>query len=161
VISGVPQGSVLGPLLFLLYVNDLTDWIKNSINMFADDTKIWYLITSEADSYLLQDLNSLELWSKKWLLAYLQLHTEKYKVMHMWYSYQTIYTMGKHGTAKSRRVYTTSDLKSSTQCNKAANKAMSVLRMANTAFRRMDKEQLLVIRTRILCTELKPTLCQR
>ena len=66
VISGVPQGSVLGPLLFLLYVNDLPDWIKNIINMFADDTKIWSTITSQADSCLLQeDLNSLELWSKK------------------------------------------------------------------------------------------------
>ena len=40
VISGVPQGSVLGPLLFLLYVNDLPDWIVNDMRMFADDTKI-------------------------------------------------------------------------------------------------------------------------
>jgi len=42
VLSGVPQGSVglLGPLLFLLFVNDLPDWIKNSMRMFADDVKI-------------------------------------------------------------------------------------------------------------------------
>ena len=39
VISGVTQGSVLGPLLFLIFVNDLSDWVKSSILMFADDTK--------------------------------------------------------------------------------------------------------------------------
>ena len=46
VLSGVPQGFVLGPLLFLLFVNDLPDWIRNSIRMFADDTKIWCVITN-------------------------------------------------------------------------------------------------------------------
>ena len=71
VLSGVPQGSVLGPLLFLLFINDLPDWIKSNIRMFADDTKIWTRVTAATDMQILQkDLDSLSLWSKEWLLRF-------------------------------------------------------------------------------------------
>jgi len=127
------------------------------------------MITSEADSYLLQDdLNNVELCSKKWLL---QLHPEKCKVVHTGHSYQTIYNGRTQNyenfTTGRRRVHTTSDLKSNMQCNKAANKAMSVLRMVNRAFKIMDKQEFLVIYQSfcqvtlgILCTELESTFGQ-
>jgi len=54
VLSGVPQGSVLGPLLFLLYVNELPECIKCDMKMFADNTKIWCKITKDKDSCILQ-----------------------------------------------------------------------------------------------------------
>lgn len=65
VTSGVPQGSVLGPLFFIVFINDLPNHIKNStVLTFADDTKIVFPINSENDSLLLQhDLNSLVAWS--------------------------------------------------------------------------------------------------
>ena len=47
VLSGVPQGSVLGPLLFLMFVNELPLWIQNEMRMFADDTKIWCKIKTD------------------------------------------------------------------------------------------------------------------
>ncbi|CAB3980290.1 Hypothetical predicted protein, partial [Paramuricea clavata] len=65
VTSGVPQGSILGPILFLLYVNDLPDAISlSTIATFADDTKLFQCILCEADSCLLQeDLTNINNWS--------------------------------------------------------------------------------------------------
>ena len=81
VLSGVPQGSVLGPLLFLIFVNDLPLWIVNSIKMFADDTKMWKVISKAEDSdQLQQDLCKLANWSDKWLLRF---NPEKCKVVHI------------------------------------------------------------------------------
>jgi len=60
VLSGVPQGSVLRPLLFLIFVHDLPEWVKNSMMMFADDKKIWARIQKLEDKDLLHyDLDKL------------------------------------------------------------------------------------------------------
>ena len=68
VISGVPQGSVLGPTLFIIYVNDLPDYVQSFLGLFADDTKIYRSITSPIDSSLLQqDLISILDWCGIWL----------------------------------------------------------------------------------------------
>src|SRR5664279_3607795 len=89
VISGVPQGSVLGPLLFFLYVNDLPDWIVNSIRLFADDVKIWVKLDRDVSSWSLQnDLYGLCNWTDKWLLKF---NVEKCKVMHVGHNLPTKY----------------------------------------------------------------------
>ena len=67
VISGVPQGTVLGPVLFVIYINDLLDNITSHGLMFADDMKIFRLITSREDAIQLQDdVNKLEEWTRIW-----------------------------------------------------------------------------------------------
>ena len=61
--SGVPQGTVLCPLLFLLYVNDLPDNVQSSVRLFADDALLYGIVASDADCDLLQcDLRRLESW---------------------------------------------------------------------------------------------------
>ena len=67
VLSGVPQGSILGPLLFVLFINDIYANIDNDSNiaLFADVTKIWRDINSESDCETLQnDINTLSIWSR-------------------------------------------------------------------------------------------------
>ena len=70
VTSGVPQGTVLGPLLFLLYINDLPDNLKSSIRLFADDALLYGVMTNEEDGDQLQeDLQQLEVWQCKWQMV--------------------------------------------------------------------------------------------
>ncbi len=79
VLSGIPQGSVLGPILFVLYMNDLPDMPKIECYLFADDTKLYNKISSQAHQEQLQeDLDALHRWSKIWLLNF---HPDKCKVV--------------------------------------------------------------------------------
>ena len=71
VLSGVPQGSVLGPLLFLLFVNDLEQLFdtKITVKLFADDVKMYIIVNDISDSVTLQKgLDNLVNWSEKWQL---------------------------------------------------------------------------------------------
>ena len=72
VISGVPQGTVLGPLLFLCYVNDIPSCVSSNIRLYyADDILIYRVITRDVDSDELQkDLASLQRWSDEWQMSF-------------------------------------------------------------------------------------------
>ena len=70
VLSGVPQGTVLGPLMFLLYVNDISTGIGSSIRLFADDCVLYRVIkTTEDHDQLQHDLNILTEWTKQWQMV--------------------------------------------------------------------------------------------
>ena len=67
VISGVPQGTVLGPLMFLLYINDISKNILSSIRLFADDCVVYRSISNYDDTTILQnDLDVISNWAHVW-----------------------------------------------------------------------------------------------
>ena len=71
VISGLPQGTVLGPLLFLLYINDLVIDISSEIRLFADDCIVCRTITHQSDCMALQaDIDILLNWSNTWQMKF-------------------------------------------------------------------------------------------
>ena len=79
--SGVPQGSVLGPALFLAYINDLPQQLSSQARLFADDTAVYRLSASESDqSHLQQDLLRLEKWENSWDMVF---HPDKCVVLHV------------------------------------------------------------------------------
>ena len=71
VLSGVPQRSVLGPILFLVYLNDLEDGVTGKILKFADDTKLFRKVKEIGDKQNLQeDIDKLVKWSEKWQMLF-------------------------------------------------------------------------------------------
>jgi hypothetical protein len=71
--SGVPQGSVLGPTLFVYYINDLPSMVDCDIKMFADDTQTYSVVNSVKQKENLQKcINKLTKWTDDWLLKFNQ-----------------------------------------------------------------------------------------
>ena len=70
--AGVPQGSVLGPLLFLIYINDLEENIKSNVKFFADDTSLFSIVKDPEFSYdmLQHDLDSISEWAYQWKMSF-------------------------------------------------------------------------------------------
>jgi hypothetical protein len=76
----MPQGSILGPVLFLIYINDITDNMQSTIRLFADDCTIYRPINNKNDQQILQsDLTNLTKWEQQWKIAF---NVSKCNVMH-------------------------------------------------------------------------------
>ena len=131
VLRGVPQGSVLGPILFLIYINDLDDSITSNVLKFADDTKLFRKVNTDGDKQHLQnDLDRLVKWSEKWQMLF---NFGKCKCLHTGHgNLNENYKMGDTvlGTTvkeKDLGVTISADLKVSEQCGIAASKGNQIL----------------------------------
>ena len=81
VISGIPQGSVIAPILFLIYINDLPNNLKSTVRLFADDTIIYMTISNGTDATALQqDLDKLSTWEETWQMEF---HPQKCSALHI------------------------------------------------------------------------------
>ena len=144
VVSGVPQGCVLEPLLFIVYVNDIPDLIESNVRMFADDTKIYSVIQSFDGHLRLQsDVDRLLQWFHTWLLRF---NIAKCKLMRIGNSASFTYSMLDSSTnlpfeitkvqeEKDLVIWCSKDLKPSLQCRKAAAKTMQVLSLLRRSFK--------------------------
>ena len=154
----MPQDSVLGPLLFLIYINDIDEDIISKISKFADDTKLCGQSGCEAEAKILQeDLNRLSQWSADWQMLF---NTDKCSVMHI----------GKKGAdhefklcGKGLKVTTEekdlgvimhSSLKPSRQCAEAAKKANRILGMIKRTVVSREKDVII----RLYKTLVRPHL---
>ena len=133
VLSGVPQGSVLGPIIFLVYIHDLEDGVTGSILKFADDTKLFRKTKEIGDKQNLQDdIDKLVRWSEKWQML---LNFRKCKCLHIG-SGNTGMSNKMGGTILSKTVKENdlgvtmnANMKVSEQCRIAASKGNQVLGM--------------------------------
>jgi transposase len=146
--SGVPQGSVLGPILFLLYINDLPDSIKNAVLLFADDLKM--IAKSSTKEINQQDINNLVLWQEKWLLKF-NTKDNKCKIIHagknnpcnQYYMGDVLLPIVE--TEKDLGVTISKNLDFTDYINSCINKANSLIAWVTRTFISREKEVMLKV----------------
>lgn len=128
--SGVPQGTVLGPLAFLCHINDLPDCVKSTVRLFADDCLLYRRIRTRQDHLQLQtDLRSLEEWAAKWGMRF---NAKKCYVMSINNKSSNFYELDKHILQEVEEspylgVTLSNSHKFSSHINKISSKASSTL----------------------------------
>jgi hypothetical protein len=147
VTSGIPQGSVLGPILFIVFINDLPDTVESNLKIFADDTKIFRLINNINDKELLQrDLDKILEWSSTWQMPF---NIDKCKVIHYGGNNQNYdYTLNDQpltpdNTEKDLGVLFDKELKFTHHISQIVSKANSRLGLIKSMFQNLDSSILL------------------
>ena len=165
VTSGVPQGSVLGPVLFVAYINDLPDVVECHCSMYADDTKVYNRVETEEEQQQLQsDINSLVDWADAWQLCF---NADKCKVLHLGKQNSRLkYSMRKHGSHETLElkeseierdlgVNVDASLKFSQHVEIQVNKANRLLGLIRRSFVCLDSQTMKMLFTAIVRPHLE------
>ena len=160
--SGVPQGSVLGPLLFVIYINDMLDTITSEGLLFADDTKVYRPICSKEDALRLQsDIDAMKAWTDVWLLRFNAdkchvltlgkleniLHTHRYKIGNK--ELEHVFE------EKDLGVYVDADLSFEEHIATKVKKANQIMRLIRRSFTYLDKESFTKLYTALVRPHLE------
>ena len=148
VLSGIPQGSVLGPILFTIYINDLPDNVSSACKIFADDTKLYSTTDNHANLQI--DINHLTEWSEKWQLLF---NASKCKVVHYGHNNpKTVYNIVSNGIyvdieecqeERDLGVLFDQQLKFDRHIQSAINKANKMLGIIKRSFSYLDSDMLI------------------
>ncbi|MES9879908.1 MAG: reverse transcriptase family protein [Sedimenticola sp.] len=146
VLSGVPQGSVLGPILFIIYINDLPEVVNSTVKIFADDTKLY---SKDSDYNIIQqDLDSLCSWADLWQLRF---NVSKCKAIHYGRDNQEhMYSMNSVNLEivseeKDLGITFQQNLKFSSHIASKVNKANSMLSLIVRSFDYIEKDTFLML----------------
>jgi len=142
--SGIPQGSVLGPILFVIYINDLPEVVSCAVKIFADDSKLYNRVKhSSGQESLQQDLEAAGVWSEKWQLLF---NVGKCKVLHLGRSNpRTTYVLGAQNIEETTEekdlgVLVDNQLSFHAHTVKASNKGNQMLGLINRTFYNLDAQ---------------------
>lgn len=142
--SGIPQGSVLGPTLFIAYVNDLPEAVHCPVKLFADDAKLYTSVEGAHSQIQMQeDLDALGEWSRKWLLPF---NLAKCKTLHMGHGntqhqYRILDSpLCQVSVEKDLGIFIDDKLKFRKQAAAASNKGNQVLGVIRKSFEHLDKK---------------------
>ena len=162
VTSGVPQGSVLGPVLFVVYINDLPEVLESLCQLYADDTKVFSKVDDpEKQKQIQRDLDSLVAWADKWQL---QFNADKCHILHLGYRNQNYpYYMKKHNSServkltasdfeKDLGVLVDSDLTFSKHVETQVGKANRLVGLIRRSFTYLDKDSM----RQLFCAIVRP-----
>lgn len=171
VLSGVPQGSVLGPLLFIIFINDIDEGINNSVFTFADDLKLVSRVDNDQEITDLQkDIQTLHEWSIKWKMKF---NIKKCSTIHFGPKNECHdFVLGNEVLSSSKRekdlgIIVQNNLKFDAQVKKVALKCNQILGQINRSFSNKNPEIMVRLyktceaSPRLWCYHLEPTHTKR
>ena len=145
-VSGVPQGSVLGPTLLIIFINDTDEGIANEILKFADDTKLFKEVSNSEEAFTIQEnLHKLYRWSVDWQMLY---NASKCKTIHIGFNnikYDYFIEEELVSSASKENnigVLINDSLSPGTQCAKAVKSRNKIMGIINQTYENKTKQNI-------------------